>query len=233
MNTLLSIAAGAVLVSTVALSSVQATTATGQIEAGDIYQAKTINKDVTFVDPTNATCGDVVKLRVVIHNPGPVALENVKVVAKLPTATGTTHGSTATVTASNANPASTSDSVTVKTDKAAKLSYVSGSAEYFNATGGREGSIDDSVVTTGATVPGGVGVSFEHTRYVQFQVKVDCPTTPVTPTTPETPKVKETPKATVVTELPRTGSEGVIAVVASLIAAAAGYVVTARKNVLG
>jgi uncharacterized repeat protein (TIGR01451 family) len=37
----------------------------------------------------------------------------------------------------------------------------------------------------------------------------------------------------VVTELPRTGATGVIAVVASVIAAAAGYVVTARKNVLG
>lgn len=233
MNTLLSIAAGAVLVSTVALSSVQAATATGQIEGGDIYQAKTVNKDVTFVDPANATCGDVVKLRVVIHNPGPVALNDVKVVAKLPTATGTTHGSTATVSASNANPASTSDSVTVKTDKAAKLSYVSGSAEYFNATGGREGAIADSIVTTGATVPGGVGVSFDHRRYVQFQVKVDCPTTPTTPTTPETPKT-EAPKAVVTpTELPQTGSEGMLAIAASLIAAAAGYVVTARKNLLG
>lgn len=37
----------------------------------------------------------------------------------------------------------------------------------------------------------------------------------------------------VVTELPQTGSEGVIALVASLLAAAAGYAVTARKNLLG
>ncbi len=35
------------------------------------------------------------------------------------------------------------------------------------------------------------------------------------------------------TELPQTGATGVLAIVASLIAAAAGYVVTARKNVLG
>ena len=44
----------------------------------------------------------------------------------------------------------------------------------------------------------------------------------------EAPVVPETPA-----ELPRTGATGVIAIVASLIAAAAGYVVTARKNVLG
>lgn len=35
------------------------------------------------------------------------------------------------------------------------------------------------------------------------------------------------------TELPQTGATGVIGVVASVIAAAAGYVVTARKNLLG
>ncbi|MES2876737.1 MAG: hypothetical protein V4678_04700 [Patescibacteria group bacterium] len=40
--------------------------------------------------------------------------------------------------------------------------------------------------------------------------------------------VTETP-----TELPQTGATGVLAIVASVIAAAAGYVVTARKNVLG
>lgn len=37
----------------------------------------------------------------------------------------------------------------------------------------------------------------------------------------------------VVTELPQTGATSVLAIVASVIAAAAGYVVTARKNVLG
>lgn len=43
-----------------------------------------------------------------------------------------------------------------------------------------------------------------------------CDETPVTPT-----------------ELPQTGATGAIAIVASLLTAAAGYVVTARKNVLG
>ncbi len=46
-----------------------------------------------------------------------------------------------------------------------------------------------------------------------------CAVVPVTPVTP--------------TELPQTGATGVIAVVASVIAAGIGYVVTARKNVLG
>ena len=46
----------------------------------------------------------------------------------------------------------------------------------------------------------------------------DCNVTPV----PETP-----------TELPQTGAEGVVAIVAALLTAAAGYVVTSRKNLLG
>lgn len=44
-------------------------------------------------------------------------------------------------------------------------------------------------------------------------------------------KCAETP--VVVTELPQTGATGMIAIVASVIAAAAGYAVTSRKNLLG
>ena len=46
-----------------------------------------------------------------------------------------------------------------------------------------------------------------------------CAETPVTPETP--------------TELPQTGATDVIAIVASILTAAAGYIVAARKNVLG
>ena len=50
----------------------------------------------------------------------------------------------------------------------------------------------------------------------------DCDTTPVTPVTPTTP-----------TELPQTGTTGLIAIVATIATAGAGYLVTARKNLLG
>lgn len=50
----------------------------------------------------------------------------------------------------------------------------------------------------------------------------DCDATPVTPVTPTTP-----------TELPQTGATGLIAVIATIATAGAGYLVTARKNLLG
>ena len=62
--------------------------------------------------------------------------------------------------------------------------------------------------------------AFDASKYTKDLSQ--CAAAPVTPVTPVTP-----------TELPRTGATSVIAIVASLIAAAAGYVVTARKNVLG
>lgn len=58
--------------------------------------------------------------------------------------------------------------------------------------------------------------SSKHTKDLSKCAAAPVVVTPVTPT-----------------ELPRTGATGVIALVASVIAAAAGYVVTSRKNVLG
>jgi len=72
MNKLLSVIVGAVLVPVVTFSGVGATTAVGQIEGGNIYKAKNVTKGGVFEDPTNATCNELVKLRVEIHNPGPV-----------------------------------------------------------------------------------------------------------------------------------------------------------------
>ena len=57
---------------------------------------------------------------------------------------------------------------------------------------------------------------FDASKHTRDLSKCDTPVTP-----------------TEVTELPQTGATGMIAIVASLIAAAAGYAVTARKNVLG
>ena len=177
MNKLLLSFAG-ILSATLLFSSAVFATDAGQIEAGNIYKAKNQTADGVFEDPTSATCGDTVKLRVEIHNPGPGVLKNVKVAATVPTGVATSHTSTVTVSSPNANPASVSDTAGIKLDKAGKLAYVAGSAEYFSATGARLGSIADSIVAGGATIPGEVGVSFDHRRYVQFRVKVDCPTKP-------------------------------------------------------
>lgn len=328
MNKLLTAMLGAVMVSAVAVSSVQAT-GMGQIEGGDIYRVKNVTKGTDFSDPTSATCNETVQFKVRIHNPGPSAIDNVKVVATLPNAVATSHVSRVTVSSTNADPLSTSDTATVNLDKAAVLSYVAGSTELLDARGSKVSTLNDAITGAGVTI-GKVGVSVDEKRFVQFSAKINCPEAPknievcelatkkiitiredqfdsskhsknlndckvvvkyikvcelaskniitidekaydatkhsknladcaakppvegeivVCETATKnivtikesafdsskyTKDLSECAEApVVVTELPRTGTNGVIAVVASLMAAAAGYVVTARKNLLG
>ena len=68
MKKLLSVTLAAVMVPTLAFSSVSALAA-GQIEGGDIYRVKNV-KGGDFTDPVSATCGDTVQFKVRIHNPG-------------------------------------------------------------------------------------------------------------------------------------------------------------------
>lgn len=265
----------------------------GSIGGGNIVTSKNVTSNGTFADVTNATCGDTVKIRAYVHNPGPNSLTGVRAQAVLPSGQATSFSVKMTISASNANPKSESDTTSIMSNKAATLTYVNGTAEYFDAKGARLGSLSDSIVTTGTDVPGGVDVSTLNARYVQLQAKLACPETPKNITVcelaskdiitiredqfdaakhskdladcaakPPVPgeivvcetatknivtikenefdaakhskdlsKCDETP--VVPTELPQTGSTGVLAIVASVMAAAAGYVVTARKNVLG
>ncbi len=202
--------------------------AAGAIGGGNIVTSKNVTTNSAFADVTNATCGDTVKIRAYVHNPGPDSLTGVRAQATLPTGSASSFSAKMTISATNANPASESDTTSIMSNKVATLGYVAGSAEYFDHAGARLGSLSDSIVTTGADVPGGVDVSTLNARYVQIQAKVTCPTTPVTPVTPTTPT---TPKT--VTELPQTGSTGLIGIVAAVAVAGAAYLVTARKNLLG
>lgn len=180
MKKLLSIAVGIALVPVVAFSNVSALAA-GQIEGGDIYRVKNVTKGGDFTDPATATCGDTVQFKVRIHNPGPDALTGVKVGATLPAAAATSHSSTVTVSATNANPGSTSDTAGVNLDKAGTLGYVAGSTELLDANNAKLQNLADGIVGGSVDVPGGVGVSTEQKRFVQFQAKVNCPTPPEEP----------------------------------------------------
>lgn len=151
--------------------------AAGQIEGGDIYRAKNVTKGGAFTDPADATCGDTVQFRVRIHNPGPDALTGVTASATLNTAEGTSHSSNMTVSATNANPTSTSDSAGVKTDKSSTISYVAGSTQLLDANGAVMQNLADGIVGGSVNIPGGVGVSTEQKRFVQFDAKIDCGTT--------------------------------------------------------
>lgn len=185
----------------------------GQIEGGDIYRVKNVTKNVDFVNAVNATCGDTVQFKVRIHNPGPSKINNVKVVATLPGAAATSFTSQVTVSAPDADPTSTSDTATVTSDKAAKLSYVNGSTELLGANNEKLQTMPDTITSTGVVLADGVGVSINEKRFVQFSAKLNCETTPPTTTTTSTTKPAQ---------LVKTGAGDVAALFA--VVAAAGVV---------
>lgn len=230
MSNLKQIVAAAVVLP-VAFAGVVSAAPAGQIEGGDIYRVRNVSKNTAFVDPASADKCETVQYRVRIHNPGPDALTGVTVKATLTTEAATSHSSQVTVSASNANPASTSDTAGVNLSSAQKMSYVSGSTELLDANGTKMSNLPDGIIGGGVAVPNGVGVSTEQKRFVQFQAKVDCPTPPETPKTPEQPKAPVAPAAP--TELPKTGAGETIAlfaVVAATAAAAYNFVVGRRLS---
>jgi uncharacterized repeat protein (TIGR01451 family) len=195
----------------------------GQVEGGDIYRVKNVTKNSTFADPATADVCETVQFRVRIHNPGPDALTGVKVKATLNTEASASHSSTVTVSADNANPATTTDTAGVNLSKAAGMTYVAGSTELLDANGAKMSTLADGILNSGVTVTNGVGVSTEQKRFVQFSAKVDCPTTPTTPKTPTTPAAP--------VELPHTGASDVVAAVAgaTFVGAIAHRLFTSRR----
>lgn len=172
-KSLLSVAG--IISAAVLLASSAFAAAAGQIEGGDIYRVKNVSTNSAFVDPATGTCGNTFQFKVRIHNPGPDALNNVKVVATLPTTSATSHSSKVTVSASNANPSATTDTAGITLAKASKLAYVSGSTELLDANGSKLQTLGNTITTTGVNI-GTVGVSTQQKRFVQFSVKTECST---------------------------------------------------------
>lgn len=142
------------------------------VEGGDIYRVRNLSKGTNFTDPAMADKCDYLQYRVRIHNPGPdAALENVVVKAVIPAEASTRNVSTVTITASNANPGSRSDTATVNLPSAQKISYIPGSSQLLDANGGVISRVGD--VVSGVNI-GKVGVSVNQKRFVQFKAKVDC-----------------------------------------------------------
>lgn len=212
MSKLSMLATAVAVVPVLAFSGSAMAAGMGQIEGGDIYRVKNVTKNIDFANTVNATCGDTVQFKVRIHNPGPSKINNVKVVATLPSAAATKFTSQVTVSAPDADPLSTSDTATVASDKTAKLSYVSGSTELLGANNEKLQTMPDTITSTGVTLTNGVGVSINEKRFVQFSAKLNCESTPVTP-----PKEKPA-------ELVKTGAGDVAALFAVVaIAGAVAY----------
>lgn len=201
----------------------------GQLSnSADFYKVKNETKGGAYGSEVTATCGDVVKYSVMIANSEFGMLSNVTV--------KTTLAGNTTVSATNDEnkTASVSGNVTVNAVKG-NLVYVPGSTKNLKSDGTFIKTLADGI-TAGGVNKGSLNGS--TAEFVQFQAKVDCPTTPTTPVTPETPKTPEAPK-TLGTQAPAviasTGPASTAATMVGLSALAAGigYAVQRRRNILG
>ncbi len=197
-----------------------------QIEGGNFYRVKKITPPASsYADQTSADKCQTVQFLAQIHNPGPEPLENVKVKATLPTNAQNPISSKATISASNA--ATQEDTATVNLPAAYAIDYVAGSTKLLDHNAGVIQALPDGILGAGVDIPGGVGVSLQQIRYVQFQAEIDCPEVEVCPegttgtppncvkppVTPPTTTTKTTPPAAPVTPsvIPSTGPEAVLA----------------------
>lgn len=150
--------------------------AVGQIEQGDIYWAKDVTQNGSFVDPTSANAGDTLLYRVRIHNPGEACLTNVRLKAILPSTTGTTNKSTITVWADTATTNYVTDTATVNLSSSQTINYVPGTTQLLNNSGVIQ-TLPDTIFTSGVNI-GGVCVSTNNERFVQFEATVSKPAPP-------------------------------------------------------
>ncbi|MDB5165754.1 MAG: hypothetical protein JWM00_644 [Candidatus Saccharibacteria bacterium] len=208
----------------------------GQLSNGPMnYKVRNVTQNGAYAQSITAACNDTVKYSITLSNSDFGLLSNLTVKAAL--ASGAISAS-----ATNAAGATTSVSgnATVSLAKG-NLSYVPGSTVRITSDGATSTPLSDGIATSGVNAG---NLNGSTAIFVQFQAKVDCPTTPpemctvpgkenlpknsplcvVTPTTPTTPTV-----------LPETGAvENVLAVVGlGALVASIAYFVTSRRNVLG
>lgn len=228
--------------------STSAFAAPGQLAGGsNLYKVRNVTQNGGYSSSISAVCNDTVKYSVEISNTQYGALTDVTVKANLAS------GAIDVSAKNDAGATVTSNGTVAVATNGGTLQYIAGSTSLYMVNGTFVKTLADGVASNGVNA-GDLGGSTRE--FVQFQAKVkceeqqpndiqvcdlatktiitiredqydaakhsknlaDCAATPVTPT-----------------ELPHTGASagGVIAIVASLLTAAAGYVVTTRKNVLG
>jgi hypothetical protein len=209
-------------VSAIAFAPAALAAGEGQIEGGNIYRIKNVTKNVDFTDPANADSCDVLMYKVRIHDPGPVFLTDVRIKATLDNNVANSHVSTLTASAINASPATTTDTATLNLSSSQSIAYVNGSTQLLDANGNAIKTLPDGITQAGIGI-GNVGVSINEKRFVQFQVKVNCPTETQTTTPTTTPQVSKT--------LPNTGAGEVVGLFSGASAVgAAVHMAVSRRN---
>jgi hypothetical protein len=173
--------------------------------------------------------GDEVVVRAYVHNNADATLmggeantvaKNVVFKLLVPTASQTSTNIIGFITASNANPATINDTMTLTASTAFTLQYVAGSAEFIHAADGAHQTTDklnDTIATTGASL-GDIDGCFAYSGYVLATVKVHMTTPAPTPTPTPTPAPAPTPTPTPAATLPNTGAGNVVGIAVSAIA---------------
>jgi hypothetical protein len=133
----------------------------GTFNEQDFFTAResTTDSSVKFVDPLAVHDGELVQLRVYMHNgaypqlnaDGSGIANDAKVRIVLPEGSGTSLSATAYITSSNTVTKEISDTVTLNDSKDFKIELVKGAGQYFSAGTGMQ-SISDNVTKDGISV---------------------------------------------------------------------------------
>lgn len=182
--------------------------------------------------------GDVIVLRAYVHNnadPNKIGqaaalAKNVKIKVLIPSAKQSDQNLVAFISASNANPGTVNDTMSLYGDKEFTLEYVAGSAQFAHKADGTNEvteKLNDTIVGSNGTYLGDIHGCFQYSGYVTLKVKVNMPTTPTPPTPPKPPVTPPTtPPATpgAPTKLVNTGPGETAALFAvAMIAGTLGY----------
>lgn len=195
----------------------------GQLSNGaSNYKVRNVTKNGEYSQSIAATCGETVKYSITLSNSDFGLLKDLTVKANI--ASGAISASA--INASN-ETTSVSGSAKVNLDKGT-LAYIPGSTVRITSDGKTSTPQADGIAAGGVNVG---NLNGSTAIFVQFQAKVECPTTPpvTPPVTPPTtpPKTPETPS-----ELPATGAADVIAKLAGVVAltGASVYYVASRRS---
>lgn len=145
----------------------------GQIAGGEIFGVP--QRGGGIVNTTNASVGSAVRLWLMIYDPGPGFLSNVRIRVALPTAQSDYADLTAYISSINAQPASTTASATLNVGDGQKgcVEYVPGSTQ-VTKVGGAPVRLPDGIVQGGISV-GDVEPGPKNTLLVSFRAKVVDP----------------------------------------------------------
>lgn len=143
-------------------------------------------------DRIKVSDGQEVVLRAYVHNnadPNKIGVNaatahNVKMKVLIPTAKQTDQNLVSFISASNANPGTINDTMSLYGDGAFTLEYVAGSASFAHRADGVNmisEHLNDTIVG-GGTYLGDIHGCFDYSGYVTLKVKVHMPSTP--PVTP-------------------------------------------------